>query len=105
MATDEDIRSICEVIKLIPQGKVATYGQIAEIAGLPRRARLVAWVLRSQTDQQLPWYRVIRADGSIANHANSKVQVKLLQGDVVEVLNGRVDLSRFEWNPDMVSSN
>ena len=58
---------IYETIRDIPEGSVASYGQIAEIAGIPRGARQVGWALRQLSDSQnVPWYRVITASGRIA---------------------------------------
>ena len=87
------------IIESIPYGSVATYGQIAEIAGLPRRARFVARVLSNSGETDcLPWHRVIRADGRIAPRLSADEQIKRLRAECVEVINGRVNLSRFQWS-------
>ncbi|HCW5024230.1 TPA: MGMT family protein, partial [Acinetobacter baumannii] len=60
-------RQILEVIALIPYGKVATYGQVARMAGLPKHARLVGYVLKHlEADHQVPWHRVINSQGKIS---------------------------------------
>ena len=60
-------RQILEVIALIPYGKVATYGQVARMAGLPKHARLVGYVLKHlEVDHQVPWYRVIILKAKLA---------------------------------------
>lgn len=59
-------RSIIEVVKQIPEGKVATYGQVAMLAGLPRRARYVGQVLSRLNESAIPWHRVINAQGKIS---------------------------------------
>ena len=86
------------IIESIPYGTVATYGQIAEIAGLPRRARFVARVLSQADDgENLPWHRVIRADGRIAPRPSADEQIKRLRSEKVTVIDGRVNLAEFQW--------
>jgi methylated-DNA-protein-cysteine methyltransferase related protein len=92
---------IIETIKSIPPGRVATYGQIAWLAGNPRGARAVAWTLHSSTAKHdLPWYRVIGSKGRISLPAGGgrEEQCALLEAEGVEVKNGvAVDLSRHGW--------
>lgn len=96
---NEVVNTIKWIIESIPHGTVATYGQIAEIAGLPRRARLVARVLSTSGDiEDLPWHRVIRADGRIAPRPSADEQIKRLRAECIEVVDGRVDLLRFQWS-------
>ena len=83
----------------IPYGHVATYGQIAAVAGNPRAARQVAWVLR-HNDSGLPWHRVINAQGGISLPAGAGLerQRALLENEGVAVGPGnRVDLDRYQW--------
>ena len=93
--------AILAAIKSIPRGCVVSYGEIAERAGLPRRARLVGRVLReTPADAGLPWYRVLRADGRIAFAPGSqgfRDQVRHLAGEGILVNKGRVDLARYGW--------
>ncbi|BDX04975.1 MGMT family protein [Planctobacterium marinum] len=89
----------------IPAGSVASYGQIADLSGLPGRARLVgkAMGLAPKT-MQVPWFRVLRADGKIAFPAGSELAEKQkgqLQEEGVVVLNNRVKLREFQWQPDL----
>jgi methylated-DNA-protein-cysteine methyltransferase-like protein len=92
-------------VQLIPLGKVASYGQIADLAGLPRRARLVGKSLGFvPKDLQVPWYRVLRSNGQIAfptGSEQSQKQKYLLQQEDVAVFNNRVKLSVFQWHPDL----
>jgi methylated-DNA-protein-cysteine methyltransferase-like protein len=86
---------IWAVIAAIPHGSVASYGEVARRAGLPRRARLVAQALRAVPDErELPWFRVIRSDGRIAftpGSASFRRQKALLQREGVTVnASGRV---------------
>ena len=96
---------ICRVIAAIPSGRVASYGEVAERAGLPRRARLVGRVLREADEViELPWHRVLRADGSLAFAPGSKTfieQCKRLAAEGVIVNGRRVDLRRFGWQRDL----
>jgi methylated-DNA-protein-cysteine methyltransferase related protein len=90
---------IIAAVRRIPRGRVSTYGDIARVAGLPRRARLVGTVLR-QTSAKLPWYRVINASGRSSLPEGSDAQrrqCKLLEAEGVEVRRGRVALSRYGW--------
>lgn len=92
-------------IAAIPRGRVASYGEVAARAGLPRRARLVGRVLgTTSADRSLPWHRVLRADGRFAFPPGSRgfrEQSRRLIDEGVEVLGGRVDLARFGWERDL----
>ncbi len=97
--------AIRRVIAAIPRGRVSSYGEVADRAGLPRRARLVARVLREAPDDlQLPWHRVLRADGCIAFPPGSRgfrEQARRLGAEGVPVRNGRVELARHGWECDL----
>lgn len=89
---------IVRVIQSIPRGRVATYGQVASLAGNPRGARQVSWTLRTQTKKfDLPWHRVINSKGSISIQGQGALlQVDLLRAEGVEVdQGGRVDLKTY----------
>lgn len=92
---------ILAAIRRVPRGKVSTYGDIANVAGLPRRARLVGTVLRQTPGARgLAWFRIINASGrsSLPDGSDAqRRQWKLLQAEGVEVRNGRVDLQRYGW--------
>lgn len=93
------------VIAAIPPGRVASYGAIAARAGLPGRARLVGKLLgQTPADMELPWYRVLRANGQVALPPGSRgfrEQCRRLRSEGVEVRNGRVPLSRFGLDADL----
>jgi methylated-DNA-protein-cysteine methyltransferase-like protein len=97
--------AILRVIVSIPRGRVASYGEIAKRAGLPKRARLVGRVLGEvPAGMDVPWYRVLRSDGRIAFPAGSRAfrtQVRHLAGEGVLVRNGRVDLLMHGWERNM----
>ncbi len=95
-----------DAIRRIPRGTVATYGQIAGLAGSPRAAIIIGEILRRQTQSaDLPWQRVINKEGriSIVNmQFPAALQAELLRSEGVDVreVNGayHVDLTRFLWN-------
>jgi len=92
-------RKIYEIILRIPKGKVATYGQIAALAGNPRAARVVGWVLHSTSDDALPWHRVINAQGQSSFPVESKrnLQQALLEAEGISFGANGVDLDLFRW--------
>ena len=96
---------IWDTIRDIPQGSVASYGQIAEIAGIPRGARLVGYALRQLPDgHDVPWHRVLQVSGKIAFKKGSrpyKEQSKRLMMDNITVIAGRVDMQKYRWQPDL----
>jgi len=101
----QDYQRIWNTIAAIPSGRVASYGQIGELAGYARGARLVARALRyAPIEMNLPWHRVLNAQGKIAIPANSpshKEQARRLASEDVLFISGRVDMSRFRWQPDL----
>lgn len=102
----DKIKRIWKTVIVIPKGKVASYGQIADLAGLPGRARLVGKALGlAPRELKLPWYRVLRSSGQLAfekGSKNAEKQKGLLQQEEVVVLNNRVQLRMFGWQPDLV---
>ena len=91
------------VIKKIPKGRVATYGQIAACAGNPRAARQVVRVLHSSSQKdKLPWHRVINREGRISLKPNQGYEIQkalLLKEGITFDKNDRIDLGRFLWQP------
>ncbi|MFW2161997.1 MGMT family protein [Acinetobacter beijerinckii] len=101
--TNELQRQILEVVALIPYGKVASYGQVAKLAGLPKHARLVGYVLKHLDSQsEIPWHRVINSQGKISvhrlNEQGENVQKLLLNEEGIYLLNNKVNLKTFGWN-------
>lgn len=90
------------MIRSVPPGRVATYGQIARAAGLPTGARQVARILHTCTEShQLPWYRIVGSGGriSLSSGAGLEEQAAALIGEGVTVdRHGRIDLSLFSWD-------
>jgi len=101
-------RRVVTSIKKIPRGKVATYGQIAALAGNPRAARQVAWVLHSASDKEkLPWQRVINSQGGISlpRYGGYELQRALLMKEGVKFdADEQIALARFQWKPKVFKS-
>ncbi len=97
--------AILRTIAAIPPGRVASYGEIATRAGLPRRARLVGRVLgATPPGVELPWHRVLRSDGRLAFAPGSRPfreQVRRLAAEGVLVQDGRVDLAWHGWERNL----
>ena len=91
------------VLAAVPSGSVVTYGQVAELAGLPRAARTVGRILGNlPKETELPWHRVINAAGKISLPEDSpgfKTQKARLQEEGVVLNNNRVSLKKFNWQP------
>jgi methylated-DNA-protein-cysteine methyltransferase-like protein len=93
---------IYAIVKRIPRGRVATYGQVATLAGLDGHARQVGYALHSLPDNiDVPWHRVINARGEISPRSagdSHELQRMLLEGEGVEFsLDGRVALKKYRW--------
>lgn len=92
---------IYEVVRKIPRGSVATYGQIAMLAGNPRWARVVGYALHINPDpKNIPCYRVVNRFGKVSSafaFGGENMQIELLKKDGIEVVNGVVDLNKYIW--------
>lgn len=97
--TDSPRKRIYEAVRMIPKGKVATYGKVAELAGNPRMSRAVGNALHHNPDPvNIPCYRVVNAKGELAGafaFGGENAQARLLEADGIEVVNGRVDLKKY----------
>ena len=94
-------RRIHEVVLRIPRGRVATYGQVARLAGLPGQARLVGYALHAlPVGTSVPWQRVVNAQGAISTPAGHDArQRRLLQREGVRFdTRGRIPLADFQWS-------
>lgn len=97
-------QQILAVIALVPEKKVASYGQIAKLAGLPRHARMVGKVLQQlDADSDIAWYRILNSQGKIStsrcNAQGENIQQIKLQQEGIVVLAGKVDLKQYRWQP------
>lgn len=102
MSGDLRYRRFYEVVERIPEGRVATYGLVARLAGKPGRARLVGHALSSlEEESDVPWHRVINARGEISRRGlgdSEHLQRILLESEgVVFSDGGRVNLRRYLW--------
>ncbi|PYP67901.1 MAG: methyltransferase [Gemmatimonadetes bacterium] len=95
---------IYAVVRRIPRGRVATYGQVAVLAGLPRQPRLVGYALHALTrGTSVPWHRVINARGMVSTRSDGSASLSqrlLLQREGVHFdARQRVSFARFAWKP------
>jgi methylated-DNA-protein-cysteine methyltransferase-like protein len=105
MDRETRMRRIWETILDVPPGCVANYGQVAEISGIPRGARQVAYALRHcPKELELPWHRIVQSSGKSAFDPNSrhfKLQRDRLAEENVPMQNARVDMKKYRWAPDL----
>lgn len=100
--------AIYEVVRLIPKGQVATYGQVADLADLPGQARLVGYALY-RVDMKLsdiPWHRVINAKGEVSEsplrYGTDYLQRSLLEQEGIQFSpEGKVNLNKYRWRPEV----
>jgi alkylated DNA nucleotide flippase Atl1 len=88
--TEEQVENVRALVAAIPPGRVATYGDIADAAGLSS-PRIVGWIMRTDSSD-LPWHRVITASGRPAAHLTTR-QLELLRAEGVLAVDGRVRLA------------
>ena len=103
MAKSSAYQRIYRTVRRIPRGRVATYGQIAELAGLARHARQVGYAMHALDEgSTVPWHRVLNAQGRVSIRAEfgGRVQRALLEQEGVEFdATGKLDLARYRWRP------
>ena len=93
------------IVRRIPKGRVATYGQVADLAGYPRHARQVGYALHALrgSAEKIPWQRVINARGEVSQRSSpdgDRLQRAVLESEgVVFGQSGRIDLDRYGWRP------
>jgi methylated-DNA-protein-cysteine methyltransferase-like protein len=101
VVADSFFRRVYQIVRQIPPGSVATYGQIAHLLGEPHAARTVGWAMSVSSDSYVPWHRVLNAQGRISaaeRRAESGLQRALLEEEgVVFDEDGRVDLAAYQW--------
>lgn len=93
---------VIDVVRMVPRGRVITYGQVALYMGMPRGARQVGWILRSLRGDELPWWRVVGGKGRItikgSESSTREMQRDLLLADGVKVgRNFELDLERYRY--------
>ena len=105
MMVSDSYQRIYTIVSMIPKGRVATYGQVAELAGLPRQARLVGYALNClPKGSRIPWHRVINSQGRISLRAEGEGsdnrQMRLLKREKIKFnQQGVIDLKVFRWAP------
>lgn len=96
---------IYRAVRRIPRGRVATYGDVARLAGLPDQPRLVGYALHASTaGARLPWHRVVNAQGRISlgrgvPGGDLEQRFRLEREGIVFEATGRISLARFRWAP------
>ena len=106
MAATDSYRKIWEQAALVPEGQVASYGQIAKQAGLPRHAaRMVGRALgAAPREMNLPWHRIVNAQGRIAippGTVRYQQQHELLEREGIDVKDGQLNMDRYRWDPSL----
>lgn len=103
MSANRAYTAVWAAVKKIPRGKVATYGQIATLAGYAKQPRLAGYAMANcPPDAKIAWHRVINAQGKISFPPRStayRKQRALLENEGVVFIGGRVDLTRYRWKP------
>ena len=94
-------RRVIAAVRRIPAGRVATYGDVAELAGKPRASRAVGNIMRNCREGGVPCHRVIAAGGAIGGYGgNLQIKRELLRAEGIEVGTGRVrSFERLRWRP------
>jgi len=96
-------QQVYAIVRKVPRGKVITYGAIAHLLGAPRKARQVGWAMA--TADHVPWHRVVNARGEISRRhapdAEALQRKKLEAEGLVFDVDGRVDLERYLWLPNV----
>ena len=100
--TSPTYERIYRVVRRIPRGRVATYGQVAELAGLEGHARQVGYAMHALPSRSnVPWHRVINARGEVSERTSGdshELQRLLLEEEGIEFdLRGRCDLKKYAW--------
>ncbi len=101
MTTPQEIAAeqVFTIIANIPQGKVATYGQIARMAGMPNHARFVGRILSQLPDEtSLPWHRIVNGQGRVTSPDPLR-QINKLEEEGVTLFDGQINLKLYEWDP------
>lgn len=94
--------TICKLAKQIPKGKVATYGQLAKLAGKPGAARAVGMIMsKNSSPENFPCHRVVASNGKLTGYAFGGIKKKqeILEKEGVKFLEDKVDLSLSIWTP------
>lgn len=106
MQEKNTFEKIYDVVKEIPYGKVAAYGQVAALAGNRRWARVVGYALHGNPDpDNIPCYRVVTKEGNVSRafaFGGANRQVELLKAEGIGFVNGCVDMEKYQWETPWV---
>ena len=102
-----NVQAILMVVRQVPRGRVATYGQVARLAGIPRNARQVGSVLAGISAEtnggDVAWHRIVNSKGEISERGCPEIETLQRQAledeEVRFTANGRIPLSEFQWTP------
>ena len=102
-----NVQAILMVVRQVPKGRVATYGQVARIAGIPRNARQVGSVLAGLSAENnggdVPWHRIVNSKGEISDRGCAEIETLQRQAledeEVRFTASGRISLAEFQWQP------
>ena len=105
-SADTSKHLVWQIVNAVPTGQVATYGQIAKLAGMPQQSRLVGRILsRLPKNSKLPWHRVVNSQGRVSN-PNPERQLERLAAEGVIAVNGKIALKSYQWllnpNPPLI---
>lgn len=101
--SENQFEQVYALVREIPRGTVASYGQIAQWLGWPRGARTVGWALRALHTDDVPWHRVVNAQGRVSLRDDDGLQRALLEAEgVVFDARGRIDLKIFGWTGPLI---
>jgi methylated-DNA-protein-cysteine methyltransferase-like protein len=103
---NNDFEQVYQMVRQIPDGKVATYGQVALWLGWPHGARTVGWALRALSEGSgVPWHRILNAQGRISQ-ADAELQQELLEAEgIVFRPDWSVDLKQYQWTGPHLSTD
>jgi len=100
---ENQFERVYALVREIPRGKVASYGQIARWLGWPRGARTVGWALRALHTNEVPWYRVVNAQGRVSLRDDDNQQRALLEAEgVVFDATSRINLKTYGWTGPVI---
>lgn len=102
MENENSFEKIYRIVKQIPYGKVASYGQVAELAGNRRWSRVVGYALHVNPDPEgIPCFRVVTRDGYPSKafaFGGENEQISLLESEGIEFIDGHVDMAKYQWD-------
>lgn len=98
---DRPFETVWKIVKRIPRGRVATYGQISQMIDRRLTPVGVGWAIRAAGDDRIPWQRVVNASGGIStDDQHPGLQRAMLEAEGVKFgRDGRIDLERYAWRP------